>query len=309
MDTELFNRRMQLVVSSMEPFQVGPLKVRVTNFHDSRLNSFTTQVHEHFFYEFCRMKESACAYQIHEQTVALHADDGACVLVPSAQHHLRKSSGPPGAFCVSTMAHLIIEPAAPKQVFFLQMFRETIFHRHFLFRCSAQFQALEEELRSIVNGRESYWMEFASCKLKELMLSFFSENFPDLASLEYAPVIQKNQEIVGRLLYMIAVWSNFPVTAGFIAEKVGLSERHLSRIVKEEFGMALGEFITRKRMEHAKELLSGNIKLVKDAATDLGFRDTGHFCRVFRKVFGITPKQYVRQRQIAARDLEDTLRS
>jgi AraC-like DNA-binding protein len=305
MDTDLFNRRMQMAVSSMEPFQVGPLKVRVTNFHDSRLGPFTTQLHEHFFYEFCRMKESSCTYQIHEQTVSLRAGDSSCILVPSAQHHLRKSSGP----CVSVMAHLIIEPAAPKQVFSLQMFRETIYHRRFLFRCSAQFRSLEEELRAIVRERKSCWMEFASCKLKELMLSLFSENFPDLAIPEYASCIRKNQEIIGRLLYMISVWSNFSVTSGFIAEKVGLSERHLSRIVKEEFGMALGEFITRKRMEYAKELLSGNIRLVKDAAVSLGYRDTGHFCRVFRKVFGITPKQYVRQRQIAARDPEETLQN
>ena len=303
MDTETFKQQMQTVISFADPFQIGPLKVKVTNFHDSKFDTFVTQAHEHHFYEFCCMKESSCAYQIHEQTIDLHANDNRCVLVPSAQIHLRKSAGRSGT-SISTMAHLIIEPAAPKYVLSLQMFRESIYHRLFQFHCSALFQVLESQMRSIVEEQAPCWAEFASCRLKELFLSFFSENFPELALREYTPFIRKNQEIIGRLLYMIAIWSNFPVTAEFIAEKVGLSERHLSRIVKEEYGMALGEFITLRRMEHAKELLSGNVRLVKEAAMNLGFRDTGHFCRVFRKVFGITPKQYVRQRQIAGRDTD-----
>ena len=307
MDTEIFNHMLQMVISAMEAFQAGPLKVKINNFRDAKIRNFLSPEHEHYFYEFCYMKENSSSYQIQEDHFTLQAHDSTCVLIPSLQPHLRKAYSPQDVFNISTMAHLIIEPVSPQYAMQLSMFRETLYYRHFQFHYSAHFMDLDEQLRTILEEQKPYWAEHASCKLKELILTFFSENFPDLSIHEYTPYIKKYQETIGRFLFMIAVWSHSPVTTAFIAEKVGLSERHLARLVKAEFGMSLGEFITMKRMEHAKKLLAGNTRLIKDVAMNLGFRDASHFCRVFRKFFGITPKQYMQQ--IAARELEMTEKS
>lgn len=302
MQQEIFNQRLQAVTSSMEAFRVGPLSVKVTNFHDSRRGVFTTTVHEHYYYEFCYVRNNSCIYQIQEQNIALHENDGRCILIPSAQPHLRKVVGKYNILTCSTLAHLIVNPFASEYQLNLSMFREAVASRNFQFRCSSLFKMLESQLRSIVEKHEPYWLEYASCKLRELILSFFQENFPELPVHESTPKVTKNQEVIGRLLYMIAVWSNFSMDARSFAEAVGFSERHLSRIVEAEFGMPLGRFITLKRLEYAKELLAGNRQLVKDVAATLGFHDTSHFCRVFRHFFGITPKQYVQQQRRAARE-------
>lgn len=307
MKQEIFNQRLQAVTSSMEAFRVGPLSVKITNFHDSRRGAFTTTVHEHYYYEFCYVRNNSCIYQVQEQNIILQENDGRCVLIPSALPHLRKVTGKYNTLTGSTLAHLLINPFAPEYQLNLSMFREAIAKRNCQFRCSALFRMLESQLRSIVEKHEPYWQEYASCKLRELILSFFQENFPELPVNEGVAHVAKNQEVIGRLLYMIAVWSNFSMDARSFAEAVGFSERHLSRIVEAEFGMSLGKFIMLKRLEYAKELLAGNRQLVKDVAATLGFHDTSHFCRVFRHFFGITPKQYVQQQQRAAREPEKDL--
>ena len=159
----------------------------------------------------------------------LQENDGRCVLIPSALPHLRKVTGKYNTLTGSTLAHLLINPFAPEYQLNLSMFREAIAKRNCQFRCSALFRMLESQLRSIVEKHEPYWQEYASCKLRELILSFFQENFPELPVNEGVAHVAKNQEVIGRLLYMIAVWSNFSMDARSFAEAVGFSERHLSR--------------------------------------------------------------------------------
>ena len=46
------------------------------------------------------------------------------------------------------------------------------------------------------------------------------------------------------------------------------------------------------RIEQAKKMLNKPNKLMIDIAIGCGFSDQAHFSRVFKKIEGLTPKQY-----------------
>jgi len=52
------------------------------------------------------------------------------------------------------------------------------------------------------------------------------------------------------------------------------------------------EFIISRKISKAKEFLFARIP-IKEAADMLGFRDESYFRKVFKKVTGITPGQFV----------------
>lgn len=83
-----------------------------------------------------------------------------------------------------------------------------------------------------------------------------------------------------------------PVTASEVAEHVGLSQYHLSRLFKKLTGQTIMEYLTNERIETSRQLLvSGTMELQQIAAL-LHFCDQSHFTQVFRKKTGMTPAQY-----------------
>jgi len=80
-----------------------------------------------------------------------------------------------------------------------------------------------------------------------------------------------------------------PITLETIAGKFFVSKEHLSRVFKTTIGENLTEYIIRKRMERARELLLQPHISIKEAALMTGYTELAYFHRVFKKQFGLTP--------------------
>jgi two-component system response regulator YesN len=80
-----------------------------------------------------------------------------------------------------------------------------------------------------------------------------------------------------------------PMSLETIALRYFVSKEHLSRAFKAKFGENLTEYILRKRMENARELIVEQKMAIKHVAQLLGYEDLAYFYRVFKKHFGQTP--------------------
>lgn len=81
------------------------------------------------------------------------------------------------------------------------------------------------------------------------------------------------------------------LTAAGVAEKIGYDRSYLAVIFKQDTGQTVAEFILAKRIEAAKSLISGGIRL-SEIAGMLGFSSQSHFCRRFKEVTGVTPGEF-----------------
>lgn len=75
-----------------------------------------------------------------------------------------------------------------------------------------------------------------------------------------------------------------------LAERLYVNPSYLSRLFKRETGIAFSGYVLKRRMELAKEHLSGGMK-VYDAANASGYRDVSYFAKVFRKYWGVAPSE------------------
>ena len=72
-----------------------------------------------------------------------------------------------------------------------------------------------------------------------------------------------------------------------------LSKNALYRLFRVEFSSTVNEYVLKKRMARAKELLTKNKELdVAQVSALCGFFDYNYFIRAFRKFHGITPYQF-----------------
>lgn len=82
------------------------------------------------------------------------------------------------------------------------------------------------------------------------------------------------------------------LTIEILANEVGYSIYHFSRIFKEQMGMSLMEYVRERRLICAsKEIFSG--KKIIDVSIEFGFKTHSGFSKAFKKKFGFTPTQHV----------------
>ncbi len=77
-----------------------------------------------------------------------------------------------------------------------------------------------------------------------------------------------------------------------VAEHVHLHPNHLSELFKKETGMKFVEYVTRKKMERAIEILSTSHAKISDVAARVGYEDVKYFGQIFKKHTSQTPREF-----------------
>jgi AraC-like DNA-binding protein len=79
-----------------------------------------------------------------------------------------------------------------------------------------------------------------------------------------------------------------------IAQAVGTSVFHLSRVFRARTGFPLHQYRNQLRLRTALEVLTGGAADLSRLALDLGFSSHSHFTETFRRTFGCTPSSFRR---------------
>jgi two-component system response regulator YesN len=82
-----------------------------------------------------------------------------------------------------------------------------------------------------------------------------------------------------------------PLSLQSVANLFLVSKEHLSRAFRKAFGETVNEYISRRRMETARELIVRDGMDIKQVAYLTGYQDLAYFYRVFKKQFGVPPGQ------------------
>src|SRR6516165_10241911 len=76
-----------------------------------------------------------------------------------------------------------------------------------------------------------------------------------------------------------------------MATLCSMSERHLQRIFKKHLQRTPSQWLRELQCRLAKQLISQGYSS-KAAAAELNFATDAHFCREFKKVFGVSPQNF-----------------
>jgi two-component system response regulator YesN len=77
-----------------------------------------------------------------------------------------------------------------------------------------------------------------------------------------------------------------------LAETIAVSPNYLGRIFKERASMGVAEYIRKKRISKALELMTGTNLKINYIAEKVGFSDQHYFSKVFKEETGKTPSEY-----------------
>lgn len=101
----------------------------------------------------------------------------------------------------------------------------------------------------------------------------------------------KNQTLRQVLEYLHQHFTQ-PISFPELCEQYSISPSYLSQLFKKELRMTFTEYMTRLRLERAKELLATTTLRIVEISDKVGYDYYFNFTKLFKKEVGMTPKEY-----------------
>jgi two-component system response regulator YesN len=144
----------------------------------------------------------------------------------------------------------------------------------------APYSLNQDDIRCIADSREIFYE-----KVKSLLAAVIEYRDAHTAG-RYQSVIVKAREYINRN------FASADISLYSTASHVGISPNHLSTVFSQETGENFIDYLTRVRIEKAKQLLQDTAMKVADIAFETGFSDPHYFSSIFRKNTGFSPREF-----------------
>lgn len=139
---------------------------------------------------------------------------------------------------------------------------------------------------------------FNEVRIYSLLLNFFAklgqycinakkEEISDDANTDY-----KSTKLITEACLYISQNCTKPITLDDISHHIGVSKSHFSHLFKKYTNMTFIDFLTTERVKRTEFLISNPKAHIIDIAFDSGFSSLSSFNRAFKKIKGISPKEF-----------------
>ncbi|MBV5328851.1 MAG: response regulator [Chlorobium sp.] len=121
--------------------------------------------------------------------------------------------------------------------------------------------------------------------------------FAKLATLALEVGAKQQSSFVGVAVKVINEnLSDQSLSAHSIAKGLGINQDYLSALFKQEFNIPLAKYINIYRLNTAKDLLDRDWKNISAVSKKVGFSEQNYFSKCFKKHFGVSPSEYIAQK-------------
>ena len=170
-----------------------------------------------------------------------------------------------------------------------------------------------KELAKLLNCDREYLIFSGTKELRELMLllqrchetQYRSGNvYQSVALLAKAFLCRIAEEIFGRQLAPMLcahtrkaisyISKNYksPITLGLLCAEVGIGERRMQKLFREELSTTFVDYLTDFRISKACDLLRSSNATIEAIAELIGYNSRQHFTHVFKQKLGQSPQQF-----------------
>lgn len=137
-------------------------------------------------------------------------------------------------------------------------------------------------------GRERGYINIIRAYMTELIVKIFRK----MESTQNKEISSNQKHVVNSTLAYLRKNYQKQISLDELAAQVFLSKDYFSRLFRETTGMPTSAFLQKIRVEEACNLLTSTNIAIKDVAHQCGFHDIKYFYSIFKKLTGMTPRQY-----------------
>ncbi|WP_172194182.1 helix-turn-helix domain-containing protein [Saccharibacillus qingshengii] len=154
-------------------------------------------------------------------------------------------------------------------------------------------QALSEEQTAAFESRllEADTLDEVGAMLSDYLTDLFRLYISASETKSYRAMVSEMKA------YIEEHFANPDLSLKHLSDRFQVSGKYASYLFKTEFGMKFVDFLTELRMKEAERLLLESECPLQDIALKVGYANAITFGRVFKRISGITPGDYRRQKR------------
>ena len=259
-------------------------------FYYSDLNFQTLPAHTHDYYEFYLFLEGDLDLEISGHTRPLHPGD--MVLVPpGVSHHalMHSSDRPYRRFVLwvsqEYAARLLKE--SPDYVFLMQ--RAATSGRCYYHFHEAEFSSIQSRLIRLLE--EFHSNRYGRNAAVYLALNDLLLYMNRIIYEREHPVVSGSGDLMQEITLFIDEHLTEDLSLDVLANHVCLSKYYIAHYFKDSLGISIHQYITKKRLQSCSEAIAAGSDITR-TFDEYGFRDYSSFYRMFRKEYGMSPREY-----------------
>ena len=154
----------------------------------------------------------------------------------------------------------------------------------------SQFTTILTDLYSLASSSDY----IRDMRINELLSSLLTLLMEQSWHPESKTVSRKRLELVEVKNYLDEHYAE-KIALDELAEKYYINKYYLTKIFKETYGSTISNYLIAMRITKAKQLLRFTDMTVDEIGSAVGMSDANYFSRMFRKVEGISPREYRKQ--------------
>jgi AraC-like DNA-binding protein len=124
------------------------------------------------------------------------------------------------------------------------------------------------------------------------LLSIFAEHLSMISNQVVVQQQKAEPPVITRAKQFIGEQYQNELSLGQVARAVNTSTFYFCKLFKKATGINFTEYLSRMRIEKAKNLLLNPNLRISEIAYEVGFQSLTHFNRVFKKILGQAPTEY-----------------
>ena len=255
------------------------------NVHTQMILSYEDPgLHSHEFIEFFYVLDGQCIHYLDGKEQTISCGD-AFILTPNNSHTFLAIE--------KTFMHrdIIIQPEYFKKIcnnyspdlydkFYTGKLRTFTLSNHQLNR----IEALTQKLTSIEDSNTAV----IDCAICTYIINAFLEHSYNISSNKYPAWISK-------LLSILSAPENFKTDQQIIINSFSYSQEYVCRTFKKMMGITITDYFNEQKMKYAYSLLRSSSYSIEQICERINFNNTSYFYRLFKKHFGVTPKEVTKQ--------------
>lgn len=140
--------------------------------------------------------------------------------------------------------------------------------------------------------RRDYLDRAMECRDYEELRKWFQDKMVSICRLIRDQKEDNSDSVVKRAMSYIDENYSRDISLDEVSREVNISPYYFSKIFKEESGENFIEYLTRIRIEKAREMLEHSNASIKEVSVRCGYADPNYFSRIFKKQMDMTPREY-----------------
>lgn len=136
--------------------------------------------------------------------------------------------------------------------------------------------------------------EISSLIVPDQLASWLMDKISKICSSRQWKGSSKHRQVVEFMTSYIHEHYAEELTLAELSDKVFISRNHLSIIFKNITGETFNNYLTRVRIEKARELLMERNMLVYEVAERVGYKNIPYFSTLFKKITGMNPTELIK---------------